>query len=158
MAFAPIKRWKLPYITRWESFQNRNPPIISADEVKEASPTPSGALTRIGDPPLSRTGVLRQRGKGFTLRMPSARTSLSTLFSELAHIWAAAVAQISNLLSRRIAFCGAWDSLKCELRPIALPITNRRYSRLQICATSLDRLCRGPAQTDPGHNRQIQFL
>src|ERR1035441_4097001 len=34
MAFAPIKRWKLPYITRWESFQNRNPPIISADEVK----------------------------------------------------------------------------------------------------------------------------
>jgi tetratricopeptide (TPR) repeat protein len=23
----------LPYITRWESFQNRNPPIISADEV-----------------------------------------------------------------------------------------------------------------------------
>src|ERR1035441_10543170 len=33
MAFAPIKRWKLPYITRWESFQNRNPPIISADEV-----------------------------------------------------------------------------------------------------------------------------
>src|ERR1017187_5047933 len=35
MAFAPIKRWKLPYITRWESFQNRNPPIISADEVKK---------------------------------------------------------------------------------------------------------------------------
>src|ERR1019366_964161 len=33
MAFAPIKRWKLHYITRWESFQNRNPPIISADEV-----------------------------------------------------------------------------------------------------------------------------
>ena len=24
----------MPYITRWESFQNRNPPIISADEVK----------------------------------------------------------------------------------------------------------------------------
>ena len=24
----------MPYITRWESFQNRNPPIISADEVE----------------------------------------------------------------------------------------------------------------------------
>jgi len=90
--------------------------------------------------------------------MPSASTSLSTLVPELVHVWAAAAAQISNLLYRRIAFCGAWDGLKCELRPVALPITNRRYSRLQICATSLDRPRRGPVQPDPGYNRQMQPL
>jgi hypothetical protein len=45
------------------------------------------------------------------------------------------VAQICNLPYRRIAFCGtsAWSrALECS---DALPITNRRYGRLQICAT-----------------------
>src|SRR6266853_5622461 len=42
---------------------------------------------------------------------------------------------IFNLLYRRIAFCGLAairEALNCFH---ALPITNRRYSRLQICAT-----------------------
>src|SRR5438034_10103493 len=48
------------------------------------------------------------------------------------------VAQICNLPYRRIVFCGP-----CEYSPLtifeALPITNRRYSRLQICATRQSR-------------------
>ena len=45
------------------------------------------------------------------------------------------VAQTCSLLYRRVALCqtavnlGAWD------RSDALPITNRRYGRLKICAT-----------------------
>jgi prepilin-type N-terminal cleavage/methylation domain-containing protein len=46
-----------------------------------------------------------------------------------------AVAQICNLLYRRIAFCGAPASPRALELSDALPITNRRYGRLQICAT-----------------------
>src|SRR6187200_2323874 len=45
------------------------------------------------------------------------------------------VAQICNLLYRRIAFCGTWASARALELSDALPITNRRYGRLQICAT-----------------------
>src|SRR5258705_8229379 len=46
-----------------------------------------------------------------------------------------AVAQIGNLLYRRIAFCGAVKSAHALELSDALPIANRRYGRLQICAT-----------------------
>jgi hypothetical protein len=45
------------------------------------------------------------------------------------------VAQISNLLYRRIAFCGAPASANALELSDALPIKNRRYGRLEICAT-----------------------
>ena len=45
------------------------------------------------------------------------------------------VAQICNLLYRRIAFCGTMVSASGLELSDALPITNRRYGRLQICAT-----------------------
>jgi hypothetical protein len=45
------------------------------------------------------------------------------------------VAQICNLLYRRIAFCGTPASASAFELSDALPITNRRYGRLQICAT-----------------------
>jgi hypothetical protein len=45
------------------------------------------------------------------------------------------VAQICNLPYRRIAFCGARAGSTRQQVSSALPITNRRYSRLQICAT-----------------------
>src|ERR1035441_9700633 len=60
MAFAPIKRWKLPYITRWESFQNRNPPIISADEVLSAGSWCNWAY-RFAFVPYKRNGLARDR-------------------------------------------------------------------------------------------------
>src|SRR5436190_15496790 len=46
------------------------------------------------------------------------------------------VAQICNLLYRRIAFCGRLASASALELSDALPITNRRYGRLQICATT----------------------
>jgi hypothetical protein len=46
------------------------------------------------------------------------------------------VAQICNLLYRRIAFCGTPASVSALKLSNALPITNRRYGRLQICATT----------------------
>jgi hypothetical protein len=45
------------------------------------------------------------------------------------------VAQIFNLPYRRIAFCGAFASATLPLGSEALPITNRRYGRVQLCAT-----------------------
>jgi len=52
----------------------------------------------------------------------------------------ASVAQISNLLYRRIPFCERFEnSARCE-KSSALPIGNRRYSRLEICATSIRAL------------------
>jgi hypothetical protein len=45
------------------------------------------------------------------------------------------VAQICNLLYRRIAFCGTFANARALELSNALPITNRRYGRLQICAT-----------------------
>src|ERR1043166_139010 len=43
-------------------------------------------------------------------------------------------AQICNLPYRRIVFCRASENSGGFERPDALPITNRRYGRLQICA------------------------
>ena len=48
---------------------------------------------------------------------------------------ASRVAQICNLLYRRIGFCGTSASASAIELSDALPITNRRYGRLQICAT-----------------------
>ena len=45
------------------------------------------------------------------------------------------VAQICNLPNRRIAFCGPSTSASALELSDPLPIANRRYSRLQICAT-----------------------
>jgi len=45
------------------------------------------------------------------------------------------VAQISNLPYRRIAFCRACVRSKRQQAFGTLPITNRRYGRLEICAT-----------------------
>ena len=50
-----------------------------------------------------------------------------------------AVAQISNLLYRRFLTCRACGELKALLIAKPLPIGNRRYSRLEICATSRPR-------------------
>src|SRR5437773_1997041 len=50
------------------------------------------------------------------------------------------VAQICNLLYRRISFCGTSASASALELSDTLPITNRRYGRLQICATT-PRLC-----------------
>jgi hypothetical protein len=47
------------------------------------------------------------------------------------------VAQIFNLLYRRIAFCEARLVPTLSKNPNAPKITNLRYSRLQICATTL---------------------
>src|ERR1017187_1688989 len=49
MAFAPTKRWKSPYITRWESFRNQNLPMIFADE-KEFSANHHGRGLRLTHP------------------------------------------------------------------------------------------------------------
>jgi hypothetical protein len=49
--------------------------------------------------------------------------------------YAFSVAQICNLLYRRIAFCGTSASPGAFELSDALPIINRRYGRLQICAT-----------------------
>jgi hypothetical protein len=49
---------------------------------------------------------------------------------------AAQVAQIINLPYRRIAFCGASAVAMRSMGSEALPIANRRYSRVQLCATS----------------------
>jgi hypothetical protein len=46
------------------------------------------------------------------------------------------VAQISNLLYRRIPFCRAQGGSQRQQVIWGLPIGNRRYSRLEICATS----------------------
>src|SRR5262249_11404633 len=46
------------------------------------------------------------------------------------------VAQISNLLYRKIAFCGASAKSRALERFDDLPSATRRYSGLQICATS----------------------
>ncbi|MBI4663108.1 MAG: hypothetical protein HY735_30235 [Verrucomicrobia bacterium] len=46
------------------------------------------------------------------------------------------VAQIWNLLYRRIAFCSASAKSKAPELSAALPIANRRYGRLKICATN----------------------
>ena len=52
------------------------------------------------------------------------------------------VAQICNLLHRRIAFCDAFARSRALCPSAALPITNRRYGRLEICVTT-SRLVRG---------------
>jgi hypothetical protein len=59
-------------------------------------------------------------------RLPFRRQNAGYVYS---------VAQICNLLYRRIAFCGTSASASAVELSDALPITNRRYGRLQICAT-----------------------
>ncbi|HKS37955.1 MAG TPA: hypothetical protein VJW76_12235 [Verrucomicrobiae bacterium] len=46
-----------------------------------------------------------------------------------------AVAQIFNLLCRRIGFCEPSPTPDAQMRFVTPPIANRRYSRLQTCAT-----------------------
>ncbi len=45
------------------------------------------------------------------------------------------VTRIFNLLYRRIAFCGQSRTIHALVRPTTQPITNRRYSGVQLCAT-----------------------
>src|ERR1051325_8197526 len=45
------------------------------------------------------------------------------------------VAQIFNLLYRRFSFCGSLENFQRPPAKTALPIANRRYSRLKTCAT-----------------------
>ena len=45
------------------------------------------------------------------------------------------VAQICNLLYRRIVFCGGLERVSRRVTPNGPPIANRRYSRVQLCAT-----------------------
>ncbi|MBM3837881.1 MAG: hypothetical protein FJ398_07935 [Verrucomicrobia bacterium] len=52
------------------------------------------------------------------------------------------VAQSCTLPYRRIVFCGASPSPSTLGLAGALPIGNRRYSRLKICATVLRSICR----------------
>src|SRR5438094_9301168 len=49
------------------------------------------------------------------------------------------VAQICNLLYLRIVFCGPAATASVLEAGDTLPIANRRYSRLQICATPSGR-------------------
>jgi hypothetical protein len=58
------------------------------------------------------------------------------LIAEITDSYVFSVAQICNLPYRRIAFCGASASASALELSDALPITNRRYGRLQICATT----------------------
>ncbi len=65
-----------------------------------------------------------------------------TIARRRALAWIRPVAQIwwpfaRTLLYRRIVFCGPTTSRKARGGFDALPILNRRYSRLQICATRL---------------------
>src|SRR6266571_1727142 len=46
------------------------------------------------------------------------------------------VAQISNLLYRRVGLCGACAHSDAVNLSNALPTASRRYSRLEICATT----------------------
>ena len=61
------------------------------------------------------------------------------------------VARIFNLPYRRIAFCGSFEAANGSVTSNAQPIANRRYSRLQICATSFGSLF--PDKTDPLRGR-----
>src|SRR5437867_5548239 len=45
------------------------------------------------------------------------------------------VAQICNLLYRRIVFCGGLGRVSRWVTPNGQPIANRRYGRVQLCAT-----------------------
>jgi len=79
----------------------------------------------------------------------------------------AAVAQISNLLYRRASSLRAAGRLSVSDRSCRLPIGNRRYSRLEICATrtqvglrGLRQFCgivmqRGGAATEAEGNAQL---
>src|SRR6185436_13024340 len=64
---------------------------------------------------------------------------------------ASEVAQVSNLLYRRLPACRPSDLIQ-DLRACnALPIGNRRYGRLESCATRPARaLARSPSLWDQG--------
>jgi hypothetical protein len=80
-------------------------------------------------------------GEGACAPQTSERGRLSGLFRKSANVLSRArgkgVAQISNLLYRRIPFCRARADLPWRHLSRALPIRNRRYGRLEICATQL---------------------
>jgi hypothetical protein len=78
-------------------------------------------------------GVASLSGWDFSLPTEFQRR-VSAFASSLPELFLAR--QICNLPYRRIAFCGPWATTNALELSDALPITNRRYSRLQICATS----------------------
>src|SRR5262245_28823750 len=85
-----------------------------------------------------RGSASRSNGKcacAFHLLLSRAGANLTCSCSQSRYAFS--VAQICNLLVRRIAFCGALTTSRTLESPDVLPITNRRYSRLQICATRL---------------------
>jgi hypothetical protein len=71
----------------------------------------------------------------YQVRLHGWRVGQASLPAGLGGFQPPGVAQICNLLYRRIAFCGALASPSALELSNALPITNRRYGRLQICAT-----------------------
>jgi hypothetical protein len=80
---------------------------------------------------------IRESSAGWTLKRPEVRAPLAP--GQTASVFlggeAAVVAQIFNLPYRRIAFCAAFTTVNDPFCTEALPIENRRYSRLPICAT-----------------------
>src|SRR6266542_2996319 len=70
-----------------------------------------------------------------------ARTALSACSSVVSSDWRTRLSALLWLrfcraaLYRRIAFCGTSASVSALESSDALPIANRRYGRLQICAT-----------------------
>src|SRR5437867_3217881 len=66
------------------------------------------------------------------------------------------VAQICNLLYRRIVFCGGLERVSRGVTPNGQPIANRRYGRVQLCATlvaapprcAVSRICNPQSSAD----------
>jgi hypothetical protein len=63
------------------------------------------------------------------------RTTIHKSFRSPREFSGARVAQIFNLLYRRFSTCGARDKSGVQGGSCVLPIANRRYSRVQLCAT-----------------------
>ncbi len=70
-----------------------------------------------------------------SLQSVSIRTTICESLSSLRKFSDARVAQIFNLLYRRFSTCGPRDSSGEQGGWCVLPIANRRYSRMQLCAT-----------------------
>src|SRR5262245_15299206 len=66
-----------------------------------------------------------------------------------------AVAQVFNLLYRRVAACVAWIGPEIEVSTGAPQIKNLRYSRLEVCATSYIGAGRARGPRAPSMNSRL---
>jgi hypothetical protein len=83
--------------------------------------------------PAASSGTVPVPGQGVPSRRDAAATGNRGLY--LFSVWRAFVAQTGSLLCRRMASCGV-STVWARVGVVgALPITNRRYGRLPICAT-----------------------